>query len=308
MMARCAKALKFLMPFMEKFSNPDYVMSDAELDELQKQMREIVDAFLKSPANIRTESRAIADDIDGLYRLGDLITQFRDGLIKLSMKTTVSDVQKRLAGIKVILNRELGAAPRRKPWGLIVLVVLLAAGWFMKGAIRDRLEPLIHPVPDVESPDAEAQTADGADEADGTGEVGGTGEAADANPEVPADASAAESVPADGGAAAEADAEETSSSAAETAEPAEDAKNTEDANTASGAESVPDGEISPSRKQSVRTWIDRDGRKVKGRLLFQRGDMVYLELGKGAKTTERGFRIDNFSEKDQKFIRKQFLP
>ncbi|MBQ6107220.1 MAG: hypothetical protein IJK97_03340, partial [Thermoguttaceae bacterium] len=167
MMALCAQTLKFLVPYTEKFSSPDYKMPEDALVQLQKMIQGIVKEFLDSPADVRKEFRAIADDVESLRRLDDLIQKTREGFVSADLKSEIMTVKKRLTSVKVILNRELGMAPRQGSGcvlPLIIIVVLAIAGWFFRGTIMKFVPFLGKPAEVQTTQDPDADTGDDADE------------------------------------------------------------------------------------------------------------------------------------------------
>ncbi len=143
MQSQCVKMLKFIAPVSEKLADPDYVIPGATLDVLEQYIKEIVDLFMNADAGVKREYRTIADDAESLRRLGDLIRQFREGYIQISMKTTVADVQKRVAAIKVLLNSRGGKKKSSSSLGCVLLVLILAGvGYFFGEQILRMILPI----------------------------------------------------------------------------------------------------------------------------------------------------------------------
>lgn len=276
MMAQCAQILKFLVPYTEKFSDPSYKMPDDALDQLQKKIQGLVKEFLESPANVRQEFRAIADDVESLRRLGDLIQKSREGAISVDLKSEIATVKKRLTSIKVILNRDLGMAPRQGyscVLPLIVLVVLALAGWFFRGTIM-KFVPFLGKSAEVQTTqDPDADAGEDADEEGDEAEP-----AAPSEPEVKQDA--------------------------EPETPAADAQDKTEKSSKASANKKPKkiGKNAP-----YRTWVFLDGRKLRARLVkLDGGDKVVLEYKDGRKLVQMPYAIRIFSEKDQEYIQ-EFL-
>lgn len=313
----CAQMLKFLNPHLEKSADPDFVMPSAALDELERRMKEIVALYMKSSVDVKAEFRSIADDVDGLYRLSELLQQYRDGLIKISMKTTLSEVQRRTAGIKVMLNRKLGAAPSGNFSKILILLVLIgaAAAWFfLKEPISSVVNSFLPDKPaEVQpaDPDAETETAEDADAEDSESTEDDADEAEDADSKKEADAD-------------EKDAEDTDAEdVVKPEEETEDSANAKDAESETDAEEVKEPAKKPAKKPSkvtkkpktypIRSWTDENGNKVKGRFLRvepsnseESQDVVFIDVvTKKGKTAEKGFLFGKFSKKDQTYIRKQ---
>ncbi|MBE6425562.1 MAG: hypothetical protein E7029_06175 [Planctomycetaceae bacterium] len=311
----CAQMLKFLNPHLEKSADPDFVMPPAALDELERRLKEIVGLYMKSSADVKSEFRSIADDVDGLYRLSELLQQYRGGLIKISMKTTLSDVQKRTAGIKVMLNRKLGAAPSGNFSKILILLVLIgaAAAWFF---LKEPISSLVNSfLPDKPAevqpadPDTETETAEDADSADSESTEDDADEAEDADGEKEADAD-------------EKDAEEAED-AVKPEKETDGAADAKDAESETDAEEAEEPAKKPTKKPSkvtkkpktypIRSWTDENGNKVKGRFLRvepsnseESQDVVFIDVvSEKGKTAEKGYLFGKFSKKDQAYIRKQ---
>lgn len=311
----CAQMLKFLNPHLEKSADPDFVMPPAALDELERRLKEIVGLYMKSSADVKSEFRSIADDVDGLYRLSELLQQYRGGLIKISMKTTLSDVQKRTAGIKVMLNRKLGAAPSGNFSKILILLVLIgaAAAWFF---LKEPISSLVNSfLPDKPAevqpadPDTETETAEDVDSADSESTEDDADEAEDADGEKEADAD-------------EKDAEEAED-AVKPEKETDGAADAKDAESETDAEEAEEPAKKPTKKPSkvtkkpktypIRSWTDENGKKMKGRFLRvepsnseESQDVVFIDVvSEKGKTAEKGFLFGKFSKKDQTYIRKQ---
>ncbi|MBQ2820214.1 MAG: hypothetical protein IJF17_01365 [Thermoguttaceae bacterium] len=293
MMSKCAKALKFLAPHLEKLTNPSYQLSAADLDTLQKHIQGIVTFFRGCSPAVQKEFFTVRDDVEALYRLDDLITQFRSGTIKLSMKTTLSDIQKRLAGIKVVLNKDLGKARKKSPMGLIILLVIaLTVVWFFKETVVSLVESFIKSKPAAEETIDEESTAD--DESD-----------ADTREDADSEISSADE---------ESDKEEPIDTAKET----DDEEEKEEVDSTKDDESEKDAEDSDEEKEiglktgkfditsPNRSWTDIKGNKKKGQLVgveveTEEDITIYLKFN----GIEKGFPLDKFSEKDQSYVMKR---
>lgn len=278
MTAQCAQILKFLVPYTEKFSDPSYKMPDDALDQLQKMIHGLVKEFLDSPANVRQEFRGIADDVESLRRLEDLIQKTRIGFISANLKTEVLNVKKRLTSIKVILNRELGMAPRQGSGcilPLIILVVLALAGWFFRGTIMKYVPFLGKPeeVQTIQDPDDDADDEGDEMETATEPETASEPEAEPAEPETPA-----------------ADAQEEKAAPEKAQEDQKSKKKT-------------------AKTGVYRKWTDINGKTFNARFVRMDGTgTIILEFKvKGAGVKQRAFAVGNFSEKDQKFIRENCM-
>jgi len=306
-MSLCAQALKFLVPFTEKFSNPDYEMPDEALEKLQKMIQELVKEFLESPDDVRQEFRGIADDVESLRRLDDLIQKTRDGFLSANLKTEVLTVRKRLTSIKVILNRDLGKAPRRSSgcvFPLIFLVVLAVTGWVFRGTILEKIQPFLGSQPEVQAPEnADAESEDvSEDEADVESETSENSQSEPetqpesvANPEP--ESESAEELPAESGVKPESG-EETSATESQTEE--------------SSPEKVKPAKKKGAKKAEFRVWEDLNGKKLRARFVQMDGQatiiLEYYQNGKkkGKVLKQKGFAIGNFCEKDQEYIRENY--
>ncbi|MDO4629056.1 MAG: hypothetical protein Q4C70_07720 [Planctomycetia bacterium] len=171
MQSQCVKMLKFIAPVSEKLADPDYVIPGATLDVLEQHIKEIVDLFMNADAEVKREFRTIADDAESLRRLGDLIRQFREGYIQISMKTTVTDVQKRVAAIKTLLNSRGGRKKSGNSLGcILVLLILAGLGWFFRAQILEMIqtssrdaESVLYEDKDAENSDLNNAEADGSE-------------------------------------------------------------------------------------------------------------------------------------------------
>lgn len=288
MMAQCAETLKFLVPYTEKFSNPDYQMPDDALVRLQNMNQKIVKSFLNSPDDVKREFRGIADDVESLRRLDDLIQKTRDGFVSADLKTEIMTVKKRLTSIKVILNNDLGKAPRQGSGcmlPLIILVILAVAGWFFRGTII-KYVPFLGGSENVQT-DVDADTGDNeeGDEGDVTTEPETVSE-----PE-PAVTSEPEAEP------------------AEPETPAADAQAEKDA--PEKAQPAKKDSKKPSKVGEWRVWKDLNGKSLRARFVKMDGQAtIILEFKDKAdkgKVKQKGFDIGNFCEKDQQYIRENYL-
>ncbi len=287
MMALCAQTLKFLVPYTEKFSNPDYQMPDDALAQLQKMIQGIVKEFLDSPADVRKEFRGIADDVESLRRLDDLIQKTRDGIVSADLKAEIMTVKNRLTSIKVILNRELGMAPRQGSGcvlPLIIIVALAIVGWFFRGTIMKYVPFLGKPAEVQTTQDPDADAGDDADE-EGD-EVETTTE-----PET-----ASESEPA---------APEQEAGAAGQETPAADA---------SEEKGAPE-KTKPAKKTNKvgewRVWKDINGKTQRARFVRMDGVatiiLEYKDKADKGKIKQKGFAVANFCEQDQEYIRENYM-
>ena len=105
--------------------------------------------------------------MESLRRLDDLIQKTREGFVSADLKSEIMTVKKRLTSVKVILNRELGMAPRQGSGcvlPLIIIVVLAIAGWFFRGTIMKFVPFLGKPAEVQTTQDPDADTGDDADE------------------------------------------------------------------------------------------------------------------------------------------------
>lgn len=284
MMALCAQTLKFLVPYTEKFSDPSYKMPDYALEQLQKMIQGIVKEFLNSPNNVRQEFRGIADDVESLRRLDDLIQKSREGAISVDLKAEIATVKKRLTSIKVILNRELGMAPRQGAGcvlPLIILVALAIAGWFFRGTIM-KYVPFLGNSSEVQTTtDPDADTGEDADEEGDEVET--------TKPET-----ASEPEPAASEQEAESTGPETPEAGAQEEKPAPE-------KTAK----------KPSKVGEWRVWKDINGKTQRARFVKMDGVatiiLEYKDKADKGKLKQKGFAVGNFCEKDQEYIRENYM-
>lgn len=286
MMARCAQALKFLVPYTEKFSNPDYEMPDEAVEHLQEMIQEIVEEFLDSPKDVRQEFRSIADDVESLRRLEDLIKKTREGSLSVDLKAEIMTVKKRLTSIKVILNRELGMAPRQGSscvLPLIILVVLALAGWFFRGTIMKYVPFLGKPAEVQTTQDPDADTGDDADEEGDEVET--------TEPETVSEPEPATPEP-------EAETAEQETPAADTPEEAPAPEKTKPAKK-------------PNKVGEWRVWKDLNGKTLRARFVKMDGVatiiLEYKDKADKGKVKQKGFAVGNFCEKDQEYIRENYM-
>lgn len=291
MMALCAQTLKFLVPYTEKFSDPSYKMPDDALDQLQKMIQAIVKNFLESPANVRQEFRGIADDVESLRRLDDLIQKSREGFVSADLKTEILTVRKRLTSIKAILNRELYVAPRAGSGcilPLIILVVLAIAGWFFRGTIMKFVPFLGKPAEVQTDVDADQDDTDEGDEVEVATETETVAEPGSAAPSEP-----------------EAEPTKPETSAEET--PAVETPDEEVAPEKAQTDKKADKK--PAKAGTYRVWTDIHGKKLRARFIRMdsAGTIILEYKDKIAGVKQRAFAVGNFCEKDQEFIRKNYL-
>ncbi|MCR5163321.1 MAG: hypothetical protein K6C40_04805 [Thermoguttaceae bacterium] len=289
MMALCAQTLKFLVPYTEKFSDPSYQMPDDALDQLQKMVQAIVKNFLESPANVRQEFRGIADDVESLRRLDDLIQKSREGFVSADLKAEIMTVRKRLTSIKVILNRELGMASRQGSGcilPLIILVVLAIAGWFFRGTIMKFVPFLGKPTEVQTTQDPDADSGDDADEEGDEAETTKPETVSEPEPAAPSEPEAEPTEP------------ET---------PAVETPDEEDA--PEKAQTDNKTEKKPAKAGTYRVWTDIHGKKLRARFIRMdsAGTIILEYKDKVAGVKQRAFAVGNFCEKDQEFIRKNYL-
>lgn len=291
MMAQCAQILKFLVPYTEKFSDPSYKMPDAALGQLQKMIQGLVKEFLDSPTNVRQEFRGIADDVESLRRLDDLIQKSRDGFVSADLKAEIMAVKKRLSSIKVILNTDLGKAPR-KTSGCIFLLIILAAiaagGWFFKDTIMNTIKSLLENPTNVQTtPDPDADPGDDADEEGDEVEV--TKEPEKVSKPEPA--------------APEPEVKQKAEPETPETEALEETPAPEKAQ-ADQKESP-----KPAKAGTYRVWTDINGKKLRARFIRMdsAGTIILEYKDKVAGVKQRAFAVGNFCEKDQQFIRDNYL-
>ncbi len=299
----CSTTLKFVTPQLEKYMNPDYKMPSEDVKILCQNMQKIVDLYMNCPVETQRNFRAIADDVDGLNRLLDLIQKAQDQVIRIEMKTTVKDVQKRCAGIRVLLNQSLGKAPKKKPiFLLIVLLILLAVGWFFKGKItslfgvlKEKTETAVENLsaPKTEGGETSSENPSETGNATDDGENakdGGNGEN-EKNGSEDAGSSTDVTEPAGSSDSSSSDAESSENARSEPEVTDQPPKN----------EVLPTGET--TKKRASRTWNDIKGGKLKGRFLYMKNNIVFIEYkDKRNGITNKGFKIENFSKKDQDYI------
>lgn len=300
MTSRCAKALKFLAPHLEKLMNPSYQTSTSDLETLQKHIQGIVSYFRSCPATVQQEYFTVRDDVEALYRLDDLISQYRAGTIQLSMKTTLSDVQKRLIGIKVGLNKDLGKAPKKSPVAFIlILCVALGVAWFFKGTLVSLVGNFTNSKPETETIlDAESDADSDADQ---------EADAGDDSENEPLSETSADA----GETAIDSSEEETAREDAQKEQSDEAVDSTKDDENANADESEEESEIGlKTGKFDVvspnRAWTDVKGNKTKGQLdgvevKTDEDVTIYLK----SKGIRKGYPLEKFSEKDQAYVLKR---